>query len=86
MLIEQTVHDSWGNIEDFVVLGVDLTIDQAVLLDHQVLKIFYLVMLLCIWVDVLRSVDVYNYIFFREEEISTEQMSNFIIFLPLSEA
>ena len=57
MLVEETVHDSRSDVEDIVVLSIDLAIYIAILLDHQVLEIFYLVVLLRVRVDVLRSVD-----------------------------
>jgi len=47
-------------------------IDFTILLHHHVLEIFDLVWLLCIWVDVLRSVDLYNQILFRKEKVSAE--------------
>lgn len=57
MLIEETMHDSRSDVEDMVVLSIDLAIYFAILLDHQVLEIFYLVVLLRVRVDVLWSVD-----------------------------
>ena len=57
MLIEETMHDSRSDVEDMVVLSIDLAIYFAILLDHQVHEIFYLVVLLRVRVDVLWSVD-----------------------------
>ncbi len=57
MFVEETMHDSRSDVEDMVVLRIDLVIYFAILLDHQVLEIFYLVVLLRVRVNVLRSVD-----------------------------
>ena len=57
MFVEETMHDSRSDVEDMVVLRIDLVIYFAILLDHQVLEIFYLVVLLRVRVDVLWSVD-----------------------------
>ena len=57
MFVEETMHDSRSDVEDMVVLSIDLAIYFAILLDHQVLEIFYLVVLLRVRVNVLRSVD-----------------------------
>jgi hypothetical protein len=57
LFVEETMHDSRSDVEDMVVLRIDLVIYFAILLDHQVLEIFYLVVLLRVRVNVLRSVD-----------------------------